>query len=100
MTAVIQWVLAVIVVGIVLALNWDVFIRDKRGPALVWSIAACLAAGVAGILQGAEVDRPWPLVALMVFVALQAVAFRAERRMERSEQSETAGTNGAASGAK
>ncbi|MDA0183982.1 hypothetical protein OJ997_26985 [Solirubrobacter phytolaccae] len=74
-----------IVVGVVLALNWDVFVRGKRGPARAWSVAAALAAGTAGLLQGAEVDRPWPLVALVVFAVLQVLAFRAERRTERSE---------------
>ena len=93
----IQWVLAVIVVGVVLALNWDVFVRGKRGPARAWSLAAGFAAAVAGILQGAEVERPWPLVALMVFVALQAVAVRAERRMERTERSDAAGASSASS---
>lgn len=93
-----QWALALLVVGVVLALNWDVFVRGKRGPARAWSVAAGLAAGVAGVLQGAEVDRPWPLVALMVFVGLQLVAFRAERRTERSEGSEDAGASSASSG--
>jgi 4-hydroxybenzoate polyprenyltransferase len=93
-------VLAVIVVGVVLALNWDVFVRGKRGPARAWSLAAGFAAALAGILQGAEVDRPWPLVALMVFVALQVVAFRAERRMERTERPEAAGASSASSGLK
>ena len=89
-----------IVVGVVLALNWDVFVRGKRGPARAWSLAAGLAAAVAGILQGAEVDRPWPLVALLVFVALQVVAFRAERRMERTRRSEAADATSASSGPK
>lgn len=95
-----QWVLAVIVVGVVLAINWDVFMRGKRGPARAWSLSAGLAAAAAGILQGAEVDRPWPLVALMFFVALQVVAVRTERRMERTERSEVAGAGSASSGPK
>jgi hypothetical protein len=37
---------------------------------------------VAGVLQGAEVDAPWPLLAVAVFVALLVVAIRADRRME------------------
>ena len=89
-----------IVVGVVLALNWDVFVRGKRGPARAWSLCAGLAAGVAGILQGADVERPWPLVALMVFVALQVVAFRAERQTERSKRPEPAGAGSASSGPK
>jgi hypothetical protein len=36
------------------------------------------------MLQKAGVDRPLPLVALMFFVVLQAVAVRTERRMKRS----------------
>lgn len=95
-----QWVLAAILVGVVLALNWDVFVRGKRGPARTWSLSAGIAAGVAGILQGGEVDRPWPFVALMVFVALQVVAFRVERRTDRSKGLDDAGAGSASSGPK
>ena len=89
-----------VVVGVVLALNWDVFLRGKRGPALAWSLAAGVAAGVAGVLQGAEVARPWPLVALMVFVALQVVAFRVERRTGPAKHEEPASASSASSGPK
>jgi hypothetical protein len=82
-----QWVLAAIVVGVVLAVNWDAFVRGKRGAARAWSLSAGVAAAVAGILQGAGADRPWPLVALVVFIVLQVVAIRVERRMESTHGS-------------
>jgi 4-hydroxybenzoate polyprenyltransferase len=77
-----QWVLAVILLAVVVAVFWDVYARGKQGVQRVWWLSAAVAAGVAGILQGAGVDRPWPLVALMVFVVLLALANRADRRME------------------
>lgn len=76
----IQWVLGTILAGVVIAVFWDVYARGKRGAARVWWAAAGIAAAVAGILQGAEVDPPWPLLALGLFVLLLVAANLADRR--------------------
>lgn len=81
-----QWVLAAILLIVVLGLFWDVFARGKRGASRVLGISAGLAAATAGILQGAEVDRPWPLLALVAFIVLMLASVRADRRGERTRR--------------
>lgn len=76
----IQWVLGTILVGVVIALFWDVYARGKRGAARVWWGAAGVAAATAGVLQGAEVEPPWPLLALGLFALLLIAATLADRR--------------------
>jgi peptidoglycan/LPS O-acetylase OafA/YrhL len=82
----VQWFLAAVLVILVGALNWDTFTRGKRGTSFGFGVAALIAALVAGITQGAEVDRPWPLVALVVFVVLTALGSRAERPRRTSQR--------------
>lgn len=77
-----QWVLAALLLVVFLGLFWDVFARGKCGTQRVLGISAGLAAATAGILQGAEVDRPWPSLALIVFVVLMVASARADRRKE------------------
>jgi hypothetical protein len=71
-----QWFFAAVLVVVLGALFWDVFTRGKHGTRLALGVAAGLAAIVAGIMRGADVERPWPLVALVASVALTALASR------------------------
>ena len=87
MNVVIQWALAAILLAVVVALFWDVYARGKRGAQRGWWVSAGIAAGVAGILQGVDVDRPWPLVAFAVFVVLLVGAGLADRHAEPTRRS-------------
>jgi uncharacterized membrane protein YgaE (UPF0421/DUF939 family) len=80
MGGVLGWVAAILAVGVILAVSYNANTRGKRGAQRVWWLSVAAAAGVTGVLQGAEVQRPWPLVALVVFVVLVAGALRADRR--------------------
>ena len=75
-----QWLLAVVLLVLFVGLFWDVFARGKQGAKRILGICAGVAAATAGILQGTEVDRPWPLVALIVFFVLMVASIRADRR--------------------
>ena len=70
-----------VVVALIVALRWPGFTRDRRGGARALSIAALLVFVCAGLAQGADAPAPWPLIGLVVGVALYlAAAFLAARQ--------------------
>jgi len=75
-----QWLLGAIVLLLVVAVFWDAFARGRRGSALAWGIAAGAAAVAGGLLRGADVGGPWPLLGWIASAVLIALAIRAERR--------------------
>jgi hypothetical protein len=74
---------AVLVVGaIVVAVFWDSFVRDRRGPALVTSVLALTAVLAAGWLK-ADDRAVWPWVLLLTALALSGISELLRTRSRR-----------------
>jgi hypothetical protein len=71
-----NWIFGLIAVAAIALVFWDVFIRGRRGPALVWSILALAVLGGTGIAKGAGASGIWPLIGLVVGGVLFVVADR------------------------
>ena len=77
-------IFALVAVAAVALVLWDRFVRGRRGTALTISVIAGVLLVGAGIARGADVSRPWPLLALVAGGVLFIVA---ERRPSESDES-------------
>lgn len=73
---------AALAIGLVF---WDVFIRDRRGAALVWSLAGGITLVCAGVAKGFGVDGAAPLLGLILGLGLCGVGELAQRRDRRGD---------------
>jgi hypothetical protein len=71
---VIAVITALIAVAVIVAIRWLGFTRNRQGPALAVSVTALLAFVCSGIAQGADAPAPWPLIGLLIGVALYIIA--------------------------
>jgi len=75
-----QWLLGAVLLILFVGVWWDVFARGRRGRSLLWGLSAGVAGAVTAVLQGADIESPWPLLGLIVFVALLSLSIRAQLR--------------------
>jgi hypothetical protein len=79
-----------VVAAVIVAIQWPHFTRDRRGSALAVSIAALAAFVCAGVAQGADAPRPWPLIGLLVGLGLLVTAeYLAARQKSSSSDPES-----------
>ena len=67
---------AIVAIAVVL---WDGFLRDRRGRQLGVSVVALTLLLGGAVAQGAEVDGPWALIALVLGSVLSVVSGRGQK---------------------
>jgi len=75
--------LGLVLAVVVIAIGWDIALRERHGKALVFGALALVAGVVGGLLQALDLS-PWSLCALLAALSLGAVsqAANTERQPE------------------